>query len=257
LGHVKKLHYDMVRDNWRKTGQGLVFNDQGKLNEGQQRLWAAYFGKLSFPTFIVVDAPSDDKDLFAYYDDIRPRSAADALQTSGSNGIASHLASAVHLSDRYEHDALGILEQPKIHKLNNREVLDYSRKHPALADIAHLIFGTYAKAVGVIGHKGVAIVFSELVTRLYGPQALEVFLTSLGSGANLTEDDPILGLRNRILTASEQKLNKERILALLIKAFNFHRAEKKLGRAGLFVRDNEKFPRFDTQISLITEAEPE
>ena len=245
LSHVKKLHYDMARGNWRKTGQGLVFNDLGRLNEGQQRLWACYFGKLSFPTYIVTDAPSDEPELFAYYDDVRPRSAADALQTSGSNGIASHLATAVRISDRYDREALGIITQPKIHKLTNREVLRYSHENATLAQTAHVIFGDQPKAVSVIKERGVAIVFADRVIQLYGLPVLNTFLTKLGSGANLDEDDPILGLRNRLLASNDDKLGKERTFALLIKAFNLHRTGKKLSRNGLYVRDNEKFPRLE------------
>lgn len=245
LNHVKKLKYDMEHGNWRKTGQGLIFNDEGKLNEGQQRLLACYFGKLSFPTFIVTDVPSDEPDLFAYYDDNRPRSAADALQTSGSNGIANHLATAVRFSDRYDREALGIISQPKIHKLTNREVLFYSRENASLSQTAHLIFGTYPKAISVIKERGIAIVFADRVIQLYGEPVLNAFLVSLGSGANLAEDDPILGLRNRLMTSNDDKLSKERVLALLIKAFNYHRAGKKLGKRGLYLADNEKFPRLE------------
>lgn len=245
LNHVKKLQYDMENLNWRKTGQGLVFNTEGKLNEGQQRLWACYFGKLVFTTYIVTDAPADEPDLFAFYDDVRPRSAADALQTSGSNGIATHLATAVHISDRYDRDVLGILKQPKHHKLNSREVLTYSRENPALSETAHMIFATYAKAVAVIKNRGAAIVFAERVIRFYGPEILDQFFTSLGTGANLSEDDPILGLRTRLLRGEEDNINKERILALLIKGFNYFRAGRKLTRAGLFVKDNERFPRLE------------
>jgi hypothetical protein len=243
LSHVKRLHYDMANGDWHRTGQGLVFNEAGELNEGQHRLWACYFGKVSFETYIVTDAPKE-VDLFAYYDDVKPRSAADALQTSGANGIAGSLATAVHLCDRYDRDLLGILRQPKAHKLTSREVLAFSRDHLSLAETGHMVLSTYGKAVNVIQHKGVAIFFSDRVLGLYGQTLLDEFMTRLGSGANLDEDDPVLGLRNRLM--SEDKINKERILALLIKAFNLYRAGKKLSNRGLFVRDNEKFPKLET-----------
>lgn len=242
LATIRKYYYSMHIDEWRRTGQGLVFNVEGKLNEGQQRCWASYFGKVSFPTYIVADAPVE-VDLFAFYDDVKPRSAADALHTSGLDGFASYIAVAVQLAYRYENDALGVLKQPKIHKLNNREVLYYSRSHQSLTDAADLVLSNYGKAVSVIANKGVAIFFADRVIALYGDDALDRFLTPLGTGANLEEDSPILGLRNRLL--SEDKINKERILALTIKAFNYFRDGVKLKKAGLYVRDNEKFPRLE------------
>jgi hypothetical protein len=229
----------MVNDQWRRTGQGLVFNTFGKLNEGQQRCWASYLGKVSFPTYVVTDAP-DEPDLFAYYDDNAPRTEGDALHTSGLDGFANPLAQAVHLAWRYENGILGIFKQPKVRKLNKREVLEYARSHPTLNENAHLVFPTYGKALSVIDHKGVALMFSDLVLSVHGPEALDDFLIPLGTGANLGENDPILGLRTRLL---QNDVDKERKLALLIKAFNLHRAGKTLGKRGLYVADNEAFPQ--------------
>jgi hypothetical protein len=245
LATVRRYHYSMVTDDWRKTGQGLVFDEAGKMNEGQQRGWACYFGKVSFETYIVTDAPVQE-DMFAYYDDVKPRSAADALQTSGLNGIANHISMATQISYRYENDALGILKQPKIHRLNNREVLEYSRRHPSLTDVGHMIIATYGKAVALIHHKGVAIFFADRVIAVYGREALDSFMMPLGSGANLEEDSPILGLRNRFL--GEDRISRERCLALMIKAFNYHRDGKKMPKGGLYVRDNEKFPRLEAPV---------
>src|SRR5258705_5281120 len=66
---VKKYRHSMATGDWRKTGQGLVFDESGKMNEGQQRSLASYFGKLSYLTHIITDAPVEE-DLFAYYDDV-------------------------------------------------------------------------------------------------------------------------------------------------------------------------------------------
>jgi hypothetical protein len=88
---------------------------------------------------------------------------------------------------------------------------------------------------------------------------LDDFMVPLGSGANLAEDSPILALRNRLLREAEEDgtLNQPRRLALVIKAFNLHIAGKRVtGRGGLYVRDNEKFPRLDdVQPDLQTAAE--
>jgi hypothetical protein len=250
LATVRRYNYSMVTDDWRKTGQGLVFDEAGKMNEGQQRGWACYFGKVGFETYIVTDAPVQE-DMFAYYDDVKPRSAADALQTSGLNGIATHISMATQLSYRYENDALGILRQPKIHRLNNREVLEYSRRQPSLTDVGHMIIATYGKAVTLIHHKGAAIFFADRVMTLYGRETLDGFMMPLGSGANLEEDSPILGLRNRLL--GEDRISRERCLALMIKAFNYHRIDRKLPKGGLYVRDNEKFPRLEAAVEAPAE----
>ena len=229
----------MTHGQWHRTGQGLVFNVAGRLNEGQQRCWASYFSKSSFETFIVADAP-DEVDLFAYYDDNAPRTEGDALHTSGLNSFSTPLAQAVHLAWRYENDVLGVFKQPKVQKLNKREVLLYARAHQSLTETGHLVFPTYGKAVSVIDHKGVTLVFSDLVIATHGEKTLNEFFVALGSGANLDENSPILGLRTRLLA---NEVDKERKLALLIKAFNYHIEGRTLGKKGLYVADNEPFPK--------------
>jgi hypothetical protein len=242
LAPIKKYHYSMGMNDWRRTGQGLVFNVEGRMNEGQQRCWAAYFGGHTFDTYIVTDAPVEP-DMFAYYDDVDRRTEADALHTSGLDGISSAIASAALLSYRYELGAIEIFKQPKIHRPNTREVLAYSRSHISLADTAHLIFPTYGKAVSLIKHKAVAIVFAERVIALYGNQALDQFFIPLGNGANLDEGSPVLGLRNRLLI--EERISKERCLALVIKAFNYFMTGKMLPKSGLYVRDIDRFPTLE------------
>ena len=242
ISAVRKYLYDMANGDWRRTGEPLVFNIDGKLNEGQQRCWASYLGKVAFPTYIVTDAPVED-DLFAYYNDVAPRTDADALHTSKLNSFSGPLAQAVHLAWKYDNGLLDIFKKTTVRRLNKREVLRYARTHESLSDTGHLVFGTYPKAISVIDHKGVGLVFSDLVIRLHGVKALDTFLLPLGTGANLDEDDPILGLRTRLQT---NDVGKERKLALLIKAFNLHVAGRKLGRRGLFVADNESFPQVAT-----------
>ena len=130
-------------------------------------------------------------------------------------------------------------------------MLNYSLQHPSLNETAHLIFGTYAKALSVIGHKGAGILFCDLVIAHYGADVLEKFLVPLGSGANLDEHSPILGLRTRLL--ADDRLNKERILALVIKAFRYFLSGRTLGKQGLFLKDNEKFPRVEDVEALQAE----
>lgn len=250
LAKVKQLWWSMGHDDWRLTGQGLVFDKDGKMIEGGQRSWASFLGKLSYTTYIVTDIPVDPE-IFAYMDDGKPRTAGDALSASGLDGIATHVAAAAYLAYRYELEAIGIFKQPKIRKLNTREILKYSQTHPELTDVGHLL-PAYGRAVSCIGHKAVAIVFSDLVIRLHGQDVLDKFLLSLGSGANLPENSPILGLRNRFL--SDDDIKKERAFALLNKAFNYHIQDRPLPKSGLSVRDNEKFPRIllPQELSAIT-----
>ena len=252
FARVKQYWWSMAHGDWRSTGQGLIFDKEGKMQEGGQRCWGSYFGKVGFRTYVITDAPAEP-DLFAYMDDVKARTPGDALHGSGMDGLSNHIAAAAWLAYRYQHEVLGCLGQPKLlRKLNTREILAYTRAHPELNQNAHLL-AAY-KAVPIIGYKHVAIVFADLVVRYHGQPTLDDFLVSLGSGANLDEHDPILGLRNRLVRGD---LKKEQTLALLLKAFNLHLQDKKLTKQGLFVRDNEAFPKILTVDDLKAEVETE
>ena len=83
------LYYggQMKRNDWPKTGQPLIFDEDGNLVDGQHRLWAAYLSGVAFDTYVVTNVPKH-KRLFAYIDNGKVRSAANALQTSGMNGVS-------------------------------------------------------------------------------------------------------------------------------------------------------------------------
>lgn len=257
LQTVKKYLYAMKNDGWRRTGQPLIFDCEGKGIDLQHRCWASYLGKVSFGSLIVADAPVE-KDIFAYLDDSKPRTAGDALYSSGLNGLSTMVAQAIKLSWRYDNEALRIIKQPKIRDLSIPETLEYARAHPELVDAAHLAIGTYGKALSVIDNKGIGVFVAWKIFGQYGGEVLDDFFVPLGSGANLDEDSPILALRNRLLRDEEEEnaIEVPRRLALVIKAFKLFMAGKKVsGRGGLSVRDNEKFPRFEDMQPELQAAE--
>jgi hypothetical protein len=252
LATVRKYYQAMKALEWKKTGQPVLINQQGRVEDAQHRLVACYLGNVTFPSYIVADVPVA-ADLFAYIDDSKPRNAADALFTSGNNGLSATIASTIKLAWRYENQAIAILKQPRIRDMTNMEILDFSRSNPQLGNAAHLLVGTYARAASVIGNKAVATFFVWKVNNYYGSDQLDEFMTSLGSGALLPEDSPILALRNRLLGEQDihlagEELRAPRRLALLIKAFLLNLKGEKMGKRGLSLRDNERFPRIEPPI---------
>ena len=253
LQAVKKYYNVMKIGGWRRTGQPMIVNREGKAEDLQHRAWASYLGKVSFTSYVITDVPAEP-DMFAYIDDGKPRSAADALYTSGNNGLSGIIAGAVKLAWRYDNNAIGIFKQPRIRDMSTPEVLDYARNNETLGAAAHLLMGSYPKAANVIGNKAVATFFTWKATEYHGSNVVDDFMIPLGSGANLDEDSPILALRNRLLRDSDgddNDLKQPHRLALVIKAFNFFVAGTKMGkRRTLSLRDDEKYPRIETTTQL-------
>jgi hypothetical protein len=256
LATVKKYSRAMKNSQWMPTGQAILVNKEGRTEDCQHRAWASYLGQVTFPSFVVADVPVLP-DLFAYIDDGKPRSASDALYTSGNNGLSQTIAATAKLAWRYDHNALTVMvKQPRIREMSIPEMLQYTRNNPGLGRAAHLLISSYAKAAKVIGDKAVGALFLWKASAQHGLDVVNSFLCAIGTGANLEEDNPILGFRERLrdTIAEDESMPKEQRLALLIKAFNLHLAGKKLPKGGLHVRDNEKFPRIDAQPTLADAA---
>jgi hypothetical protein len=236
-----------------KLAQPLIFDEDAMLDDGQNRLLAAYFGNVPLTTTVIV-VPKQDQ-LFTVLDCGKPRTAGDAIFTAGYNGQSSAIASAVSLLWRYDNHLLRVHEQPKIRKMENKEVLDYALAHSDVGDTAHLIVANFPRIMKTIGNKGVAVAFSYLVRETFGQEVLMDFLKPLVTGANLGEDSIILALRNRLMVNDDdEKMKAPHRFALLIKGFKMHRLGHKASRKGLFLRDNEKYPRIeDTEIVLAAE----
>lgn len=257
LATVAKYAKNMQANRWRKTGQGIVFDCNGKLLEGQHRLLACLFSGASFTTFVVTDA-SDEHDIFAFIDNGKLRSAADALYTSGSNGCSKMLAAAVKIAVRYEAGGFKIGSLPRMPELEPFEVMDYIEANKTIVDAAHKLVANFRKGIKVIGHEGIATFFGWQVIDRYGIGELDRFLQPLTSGANLAEDSPILALRDRLRMAGddETKITIQQRLGLLIKGFSMHycgetvllKATRKRNQPaqqeGLYLADNEDFPQF-------------
>jgi hypothetical protein len=248
LTTVKKYYRAMLNGQWMPTGQPILVNKAGKTEDCQHRAWASYLGRVTFHSHVVADVPVNPE-LFAYIDDSKPRSASDALYTSGNNGLSATIAATVKLAWRYDAGAITVMaKQPRIREASIPEILDYTRTHPGLREAAHLLVSSYGKAVKIIGDKAAATLFLWRATEEHGPQVVNSFMVSIGLGANLDVDSPVLGFRERMRNAGltpDDDVTRELRLALLIKAFNLYVAGGKVGRAGLHVKDNEKFPKID------------
>lgn len=256
LETVKKYARRMQAGQWRKTGQPILITETEEVYDAQHRLWAGYLGSVTFPSYVVADVP-EQEDLFAYIDDSKPRNAADSLYTSGSNGLAPMVAAAIKIAFRYEHNALGILKQKPLRSMDNIEVVTYSRQHPGLVTACHDMASNYGRATSVIGNKGVAGFAAWKISENFGPRVLGAFMAPLGSGANLAEGNPILALRNRLMGMQEEQnedLGAQHRLALLIKAFLMFRSDQTVGKRGLYMRDNERYPRFEDGLTPLAAA---
>ena len=145
LSVVKKYCAAMATNQWRRTGQTISVNLDGKTEDGQHRLWAGYLGKVSFTSYVVTDV-AVEADLFAFIDDGKSRTAGDALHISGMNGLSPVLSQAIKLAWRYQTNKLFSLgKAPRIIEMTTPQILEYGRRNPSLQPAAHLPWATITR----------------------------------------------------------------------------------------------------------------
>jgi hypothetical protein len=246
LPTIKYYARQMIAGTWIATGQAILINKEGKLEDAGHRLWASYLSGASFPSYIITDVPVNPT-LFAYIDAGKGRSAADALATAGLNGVAKHMATVVSMALQYEHGCFTPTTKKPMDKMSPMEFVTYVQQHENLKTATRLMNGEYKAAASVLAHKDVAGFTAYQILDLHGEDVLDDFMNDLAAVADdPTEGDPIEALR-KVLdddARSVESMKKHQVLGHVIKAFNHWLRDEKVKRIQL--RVNEAFPHFAT-----------
>jgi len=244
LNIVKYYARIMRAGAWQRTGQAIIFNTDGKLEDAFHRLLAAYLGQVSFDSFLIGDVPVHPT-LFAFIDNGRPRSPADALSTAGFNGLSRLLAQVVNIAVMYEGGHYTASSKRPMDKLMPVEVIAYVSEHENLRLGARLMAGEHASATKVIGYPDVAAFVAFQVLELHDEATLDGFMSELGHHLEVpVEGSPIAALQKVLKDdeRAERPMKKHQVLGHIIKAFNSWVTGESVKKITL--RVNEAFPRF-------------
>jgi hypothetical protein len=184
---VKIYASDMASGRWEYNGQDIIFDNLGHLIDGQHRLHAVIeSGK---PVLMGVKRGLS-QDVFSTIDSGKSRSSSDVIglireMSASEQTVSASISRFAMILDR-GHSAAAT-------RYTRREVTDYFKKWPVIADIA--------KVVNLGGRKvlpGTPIgVVWFMATRhgIYTNQDFMDFIDPVFSGENLTKGDPRLALR--------------------------------------------------------------
>jgi hypothetical protein len=249
---IEAYGVQIANRQWKRTGQPIIFTDEEILLDGQHRLWACYLTRLPIDSYVVTGVPHEEK-LFAFVDNVRPRSGADALYIAGVNGLAAHLSAVVkQLAERWDQGLMRIRGRAPMPQMSNMEVLAYVQEHPGLAAAAKFVQANYKAAARRLDSPLVATFLAWKIIELHGEDPLDRFMTALLSNS-LPDGHAVAALQKRLdrheraKTASRRSaLRKDmapssEILALAIKAFNLM-TQGKTPRS-LSVQTDESFPQ--------------
>ena len=241
----------MQRTDWLKTGQPVIFTADGMLLDGQHRLWAAYLSGNSFSTYVVCDVEPQPL-LFAYVDNGKIRSPADALSTAGMNGQSSIISKILRIIEYYEHDCYTPAKVQKLPRMSPSEFVQFGEQHPLLAQATLLMASDYVAATRLIGHRDVAGFVALRILELHNETVLDEFMSEISTPTD-EEDYPIAVFQEVMRKDRDKKgdrLPSHHVLGYLIKTFNSWFQKEPVKRLGF--RAHEVFPRV-AEKNLLTE----
>lgn len=241
------VHYYWMQQKagaWSKTGQPLIFNVAGDFNDGQHRAWACYLGRAKFDTYVIIDAPVV-KNVFAYIDNVKPRTPAAALQTAKFNGLSSVISQTILIASNYDVGAYTCYKKKHVHRMAPIQYLDYADEHPGIKAAVRLVVADHKDAIELIGHKDLTTFVGYKIISLYGEETCERFLEELAyPNETYSDNDALRALRVFLAkqAKSEDPQPKHIVLALVIKAFNAWVNGTPLKRVA--VHTDDRFPQF-------------
>ena len=236
--------HQMKAGEWPLTGQPLIFDADGKLVDGQHRLWACLLAGVPFTTFVVTDIPTNPR-LFAYIDNSRSRSPANALQTAGFNGVSSTIAAILKIAAEiggYTASSTG-----KHARITPIEFVRMAEQQPNARKAARLASSDWEDAVTLTGHKDVVGYLGMRIMDLYDQHTADDFFGELTDlEGTYDADNAIMALRKLLLAdqVREKPMKRHQVLGNAIKAFNaWHVGE--LLKKRWFMAAHEGFPTFN------------
>tara|TARA_R100001015_G_C4620568_1_gene177543 strand:+ start:557 stop:1420 length:864 start_codon:yes stop_codon:yes gene_type:complete len=191
--NLKRLVTAIDNGEWIITNQGLAFDKDGNLLDGQHRLLAIVKTGKTLPIMV---ARNMDPKIFNCVDTGTARTAADGLYIEGCS-TSKHLAAGIKvylLYNRYPRGSWAFATVPTHSEIlqeykDNQEVYDEITN---LMGVYHRKFHFFNLSVGIPMYK----LISE---KNYSEEILSEFWTQFSEGTNLNIDNPILSFRNQMM----------------------------------------------------------
>jgi hypothetical protein len=235
---------DMAAGRWRLTHQGIALDQNGVMIDGQHRMAAIVRSGVIVKFWVTRDV---EQDAFGSIDTGRGRSMADRFHIAGHSKHATQLAAVCRKATLWQ---AGYPWSRKYHPTRD-EIAKTLEDHPNLANAAQ-----YAHAWP--GRRTLAPALAGFCWWLFSSIDQDdavYFMDALRSGESLEKGDPILALRERLLsdrgTATASRASyavgfqrQEVHLALTIIAWNHYRKRNRISKMQLpSTMNDETFPQ--------------
>lgn len=199
---VAALAKAIERGEWQVTHQGIAFDEEGTLIDGQHRL--AAIAKCGIPVEVMVTREVS-RNTFTVMDTGRKRTARDVLALA-NEANSTHLAAALRGLYLYEKDQSGRWGGASS-QISNDQLLAVLEEHPGMRD---------AVIHGIALNRGMKMTTTAASVGWYVTSRERPDIDQTGwkegliTGANLSAGDPRLTLRNTMLSMASGKVVRRR-----------------------------------------------
>jgi hypothetical protein len=236
----------LLDGSWICNGEPIVFNSEGTLLDGQNRLWGIIEANLPMQAWVHFGI--QEKDAFMTYDRGKPKTGASDLATLGEKNH-KELSAILTMIYAYEQGIRGssLSSSPKV---NTRNLLACLEKHPDVRESARWVtchrrtVHAPGRIVGFVHHMAGVSGNPKVVARR------DEFFDRLADGVGLPEDSPILALRNRwynMKTSIDTRTKRGKgttgayqCLWTLVRTWNAFLMGHSLGKIQMSFKDPEK-----------------
>jgi len=232
--HVRFLAKQMTDGLWKFDGQPIRLDRYGRLLDGQHRLNAIVTSNTK-QEFLIVTGLHEDT--FKTMDTGKNRSAGDVLSIEGYkyHNELSFIAKFIINFDN------GSRAQAGNGRISNSEVLSWVEKNPTLESVLRQAESFKDSFSNVLTRSFISSLI--LLFNRYNVIQSEDFMRRLCTGLDLEPNSPIFILRKKLIAdkISKSTLPRTEKLALIIKAWNFYRLDKKI-KVLRWDKEKEDFP---------------
>lgn len=217
--NLSAIKASLQRGEWKLNGEAVKISDTGKILDGQHRLVACVETGISFQTLIVYNVPDETQ---VTMDSGKSRTHADVLTLAGYTNAISLAATALAVVRTEQYSLRAALATGAAYPVTRNQILERVKAEPNLIEVAQ--YGKKFSRIGLAGRLA-SLMFYELSK--IDSQDAQHFFEKLRTGDSLERGNPILTLRNQLLTVKDNQrgaTNQTYIAALIIKAWNKFRA---------------------------------
>ena len=204
---VKKYADEIKSGNWGLNGQGIIFDAQGRLLDGQHRMHAIIKSGKSIQTLAVYGV-SDE--MFSRMDIGNKRSVSDVINVKNRFAVAS----AAKFLFREMRTGNWWNNHVVFHPINGVEVM---QEHPGIED----------SVAAMSSMKGIKKLITPSISGychyragMQNKAMRDKFFQSLNTGADLGFASPILALRNALVPVPGSRRTDQNVISLFIVAWD-------------------------------------